>query len=254
MLAYHSKPELKTAFLAEIAKHEQADRIAHVGYATFKQNGKPTFSQGCAVGCSLESMRIIEGLDSIEHGNHALYEKYLGVPKALARLEDRLFENLPLADSLTWPRRFSEAIRPGADLSMAMPRFLLDLLSDPTGAVQQRCAKNEKIAAVVEGVAALYRLWVETGTKPSATQWREASDRSYAAYADAAYAYVVAAYAYAAADAYVAVAAYAATDAAASYASADEAASYASAADARASRSQEVVRQADALIRILEAM
>lgn len=97
MRAYHSKPELKTAFLAEIGKHEAADRIRHCGYAEFKQNGVATFAGGCAVGCSLESMRIIEGLPDIVHSDHALYERYLGVPVMLARLEDRIFEGLPLA-------------------------------------------------------------------------------------------------------------------------------------------------------------
>jgi hypothetical protein len=198
MLAYHADPALKTKFLEQIGIHEAADRIQHTGYANFKQNGAKVFTGGCAIGCSLESLRVIEGLPTIVHSDHVLYERYLGVPQALARLEDRLFENISIDASKTWPRRFAEAIRPGEDLAMVMPRFLLDLLTAEDGAVQGRCAKNEKIAAVVKGVSDLYREWIDSGTKPSDTKWREARERA-AAYAAAAAAYAAAAAAYAAA-------------------------------------------------------
>jgi hypothetical protein len=239
MLAYHSNPKLKTKFLEQIALHEAEGWIGHHGYVGTDDQGQPSF---CAVGCALESMRVIEGLPKIDHSKHALYEKYLGVPEALARLEDRLFENITLADSLTWPRRFSEAIRPGADLSMVMPRFLLDLLTAEGGAVQRRCAKNPKIAAVVKGVSDLYRQWVEAGTKPSATEWREARAAADAA-ADAAYA--------AAAAAYAADAAAAAADAADAAADAADAADAASREWTRA-RTAEYDRQSRVLIRLLE--
>jgi hypothetical protein len=181
MLAYHSNPKLKQKFLEQIALHEAAGQIGHHGYFGTNDQGQPSF---CAVGCALESMRVIEGLPKIDHSKHVLYEKYLGVPEALARLEDRLFENVTLADSLTWPRRFSEAIRPGADLAVVMPRFLLDLLTAEDGGVQRRCAKNAKVADIVKGVSDLYREWVDSGTKPSAAAYAAAADA--AAYAAAA--------------------------------------------------------------------
>lgn len=215
MLAYHGRPDLKAAFLEQIGLHEAADRIQHVGYAEFKQNGVAVFTGGCAVGCSLESMRVIEGLSSIEHSDHALYERYLGVPLMLARLEDRIFEGLPIADSLRWPRQFAEAIRPGSDLSMVGPRFLHDLLTAEDGAVQRRAAKHARVKAAVDGVSALFVRWFETGVKPPLADWQQA--RSAAASASAA------------ADAYA-------------YASA--------AADAR---QREFSRQAAALLRLLEA-
>jgi hypothetical protein len=240
MIAYHGRQALKDKFLEQIGIHEAADRIQHTGYANFKTNGAKVFTGGCAIGCSLESLRVIEGLPIIIHSDHALYECYLGVPQALARLEDRLFENISPDASKTWPRRFAEAIRPGADLAMVMPRFLLDLLTAEDGAVQARCVKNEKIAAIVKGVSDLYREWVESGTKPSDTKWREARERSYAAAYAAAYA----------ADAAAAYAADAAAYAADAYAAA--AAGAASREWTRA-RTAEYDRQAAALIRLLEA-
>ena len=80
LIAYHGKPDLKAAFLAQIAQHEAADQIMRGTYAGTK-NGHPAFQ---AVGCSLESLRVIEGLSEIEHGAHELYEHYLGVPIMLA--------------------------------------------------------------------------------------------------------------------------------------------------------------------------
>ena len=244
LIAYHGKPDLKAAFLAQIAQHEAADQIMRGTYAGTK-NGHPAF---CAVGCSLESLRVIEGLSEIEHGAHGLYEHYLGVPIMLAHLEDRIFEGLPEADAMAWPRRFSEAIPPGADLSMVGPRFLHDLLTADDGAVQRRCATDDRVKAAVAGVSALFVRWLETGTKPSVTEWREPRSAAYTA-ADAADAAYAAAYA---ADAYAA--AYAAADAYAAYAAAAYAASAAAsadAADARAARSQEFSRQSVSLERLL---
>ena len=74
----------------------------------------------------------------------------------LAYLEDRIFQGLPEADAMAWPRRFSEAIPPGADLSMVGPRFLHDLLAADDGAVQRRCATDDRVKAAVAGVSALF--------------------------------------------------------------------------------------------------
>jgi hypothetical protein len=222
MLAFHGQSELKTQVLALLAEHREADRLVKGHYW---ECGK-----GCAVGCTLESIRRIRGDAEIAHGDHSAYEEYLGVPRALARLEDGLFENLPNGTAQGWPERFTSAIRPGADLSMVVPKFLHWLLSDPEGGVQRAVKDRPKQKAAINAVAALYARWIEQGTKPSVTEWREARRA-----ADAAAAY--AAYAAYAADAYAAYAAAAAADA----------------ADAAAARSCERIRQADKLIELLEA-
>src|ERR1041385_984810 len=110
MLAYHGRNDLKAGVLAILAEHREADKLVKGRYW---EEGK-----GCAVGCTLESVRRIEGKRSIVHDSHALYERYLGVPTALARLEDGIFEGLPNGESQAWPERFASAIQPGADLSM----------------------------------------------------------------------------------------------------------------------------------------
>jgi hypothetical protein len=70
MLAYHSDDTIKTAILAQLAMHREADQLVKGQYW---EDGK-----GCAVGCTLHS------------GDHMEYETRFGIPVALARLEDRL--------------------------------------------------------------------------------------------------------------------------------------------------------------------
>lgn len=89
MLAYHNDPSIKTALLAQLEGHRLADQIVKGQYW---QNGK-----GCAVGCTIHS------------GNHAEYETRFGIPQALARLEDMIFEGLPNDLAMVWPGRFTSA-------------------------------------------------------------------------------------------------------------------------------------------------
>ncbi len=245
MTAFHGNPTLRKKVLAQMRKHQRADAFIHGSYA---QAGRKGEFKGCAVGCTLESMRRIEKLDAIEHSNHALYERYLGIPVMLARLEDRLFENLPRKDAAVWPQKFLSAIAVGADLSMVGPAFMRDLLVNPNGGVQKRAAQHtgergDKIRASISAVVALFDRWLNTGVRPEISEWQEAH-RNAATAAAAADAYAAAATA-AAADAYAADAAAYAADAAAYAADA--------AADATAARRKETRRQADALIRLIKA-
>ena len=74
LLAWHGDAELKNATVATMAAHRKADRLVK---GLYWENGR-----GCAVGC------LIHGSD------HALYEPRFGIPQALARLEDTIFEGL----------------------------------------------------------------------------------------------------------------------------------------------------------------
>jgi hypothetical protein len=267
MLAYHSDPSLKARVLAELAKHETADRLRQsYGYWRDDANG---IYHGCGVGCSLESLRVVMGLETIDHKDHALYESLIGVPRVLAMFEDRFFERLPFVTARQFPRRFLEAIQPGADLSMVFPQLMRAILAEPSG-VQTLVAQRPTIKPSVDSVIALYDRWL-AGDQPSVEDWHKAREAAYdaAAYAttttyliDAADA---AAYAAArAADAatrtgnYAYAAIYAADAAAYAYAAADAATDAAIYADAVAyadngatASAAEIQRQADLLIRCL---
>jgi hypothetical protein len=219
LLAFHGDPKIKRKYLSRIRAHRKADDIISGQY--WEMHGERM--KGCAVGCTLHS------------SNHAAYETELGIPRVLARLEDRLFEGLWSTGNRdaakAWPQQFLSAAKPGADLSMVWPRFAHWLLVDETHGVL-RHAKREKSKESIRRVAALYARWI-VGDKPTHNEWAAAA---YAAAAAAAYA---AAYA-AAADA--AAAAYAAAAAAADAADA--------AADAR---SKHYTVMADKLIELIKA-
>ena len=242
MLAFTETEVSKDQLIASLTAHAEADRFIK---GTYWQNGK-----GCAVGCSLRDFR------PKETGNHGLYEPLFGIPRILARLEDGIFENLPDNLSKKWPLRFANAVKPGSDLSMVWPKFMLWLLRDH---LPKFAAKDERALKAVNTVGDLYEAWVG-GNKPSAKDFEAAADAAYAAYAAAAYA-ADAAYAdaYAAADA--AGAAADAADAADAYAdaagaaadAADAAGAAADAASRTKVRSAFYVIMSDKLIELIEA-
>src|ERR1700679_923662 len=115
LIAFHGQQAIKDKYLARIAEHRKLD---HLAKGQTGQNGR-----GCAVWCTLNTY------------SHAAYEPELGIPRGLARLEDGLFESLPIAAAMEWPQRFLASIHPGADLSLVLPRFFVWLLTDPTDGV-----------------------------------------------------------------------------------------------------------------------
>lgn len=166
--AYHGEPERKVAFIAEMRGHQDADRFLRGTY----WNGWE--SRGCAVGCSVESITRLDTTVQINHNDHVGMADWLGIPTALAFLEDRLFEGVSIERSKTWPVEFAEAIPVGADLTMAAPRFLHWLLSDPDGPVQ-RNASEGRVRDAVNQVAALYGRWIETGVRPDESGFQAAA-------------------------------------------------------------------------------
>ena len=231
--AYHGKPALKAKYLSRVRRHREADELIKGQYW---QHGK-----GCAVGCTLEGRFVT--------GGHDAYETDLGIPVALAHIEDNIFENLPNAAAHLWPERFLDAIRPGADLTGVADKFMLAVLVDDQHGVWQ--VADERGKQAVDGVAALLRRKI-AGKTVTAEEWTAAAARAYSA-ARASYA-VRAARAYSAS-------AYAVRAARASYAAiyAAEAAAHAAyAADsaapaALAARYAARIWQADVLIAQLQA-
>ena len=86
MQAFHNDEKIKQKYLNRVKQHRLADQLVQ-GIAW--ENGK-----GCAIGCTLESY------------NHKQYEKELGIPEWLARVEDKIFEGLNKDDAQAWPEQF----------------------------------------------------------------------------------------------------------------------------------------------------
>jgi hypothetical protein len=230
LIAFHGDSQIKETYLARVRGHRAADELVKGQYW---ENGK-----GCAVGCTIHS------------DDHCRYETELGIPQALARIEDSIFENLPNERAMSWPEQFLGAIQVGADLTMVSSRFLRWLLVDPRDGVVRFALSSGK--AAIEQVAELFAREIEGGTVVAA-EWHDAADAADAAEA-AAYADADAAANADAADAVRAAraaraAAYAATRAdaanaarAAAFSAAD--ADYTAYADAR-------IRQSEKLLELL---
>lgn len=180
MTAFHGKTEIKAFYVARVRGHLEADEIVHGRYW---EKGR-----GCSIGCTI-------------HGsNHASFETDLGIPRIVARLEDRIFEGMAAGDSQEFPLQFLTAIPVGADLSRVAARFMLWMLADPEQGVI-RFASTERTQAAVTGVAALYER-VLKGDTPSEEAWNKARRAADAYLYAAAAAAADAACAASAADAY----------------------------------------------------
>jgi len=124
LLSFHSDEQLKTDLIEEIKRHELADQIVQGHYG--KENGK---WKGCAVGCSIHSYNLVRG-KNLATSVHALYESKFGIPRILARLEDRIFEGMNIEDAKGYPYRFMSAIPVGKDLDPVWKKFFIYILTD----------------------------------------------------------------------------------------------------------------------------
>ena len=88
MRAYHGDPDLKSSFVKVLQWHRDHDKILNGAYRFHVSNDDPveiegfkpfvSFGKGCAVGCSIESIRIIRG-DPIpdDTGNFIQFHAYI---------------------------------------------------------------------------------------------------------------------------------------------------------------------------------
>jgi hypothetical protein len=111
----------KEELVSELKKHQLADNIRRGLY--FK-DGK-----GCAVGCSLESVSRLKGLDLEYFEDHSQYEEYFGLPEFFAHLTDKLFEGMSLEKSKSFPIDVIEAVKVGSNVSQIETKFKIIVLN-----------------------------------------------------------------------------------------------------------------------------
>ncbi|MGL5079122.1 MAG: hypothetical protein ACRDBG_25260, partial [Waterburya sp.] len=217
MISFHGKPEIKEFYLNRLRAHSEADEIEK---GTYWERGK-----GCAVGCTIHS------------SSHEKYETELGIPIALARLEDRIFEGLPNPEAKNFPIEFLNAVPVGKDLDLVWYRFMYRILSDKNfGVIIFAKNSKDKVQKVIDLFEKKInespvekKYFIAAAAADAATATAAAAAYATAAYASAAYA-AAAAYADSDSDSAATAAAATATAAAAAYATA----AYASAAYAAA--------------------
>ena len=172
LLSYKNDEKLKEAFVKEIEKHREADAILQGSYG--KMDGEKW--RGCAVGCSLRSLAILEGEElQIKYSDHSLYETKLGIPEWLARLEDTIFEGLPVEESKLWPEQFAKAVPVGVNLEPVKWKFCAFLMRENIERVLALDISEElkkQVVDAIRGVLTVHENAIKTGI------WDESAARS----------------------------------------------------------------------------
>jgi hypothetical protein len=153
LVAFHGKSAIKQKYLRRVRAHRKADEIVK---GIYWEEREGTF-KGCAVGCTLHS------------SDHSAYETELGIPIALAYLEDAIFENLPSEIALAWPERFLMAAKPGANLSPVVYRFM----AWQQNQLAETMAKWPAVQAANRQCAALHERAAK-GDAPTLQEWSAA--------------------------------------------------------------------------------
>jgi len=99
---------------------------------------------------------------------HIAFQNELGIPEALAKLQDSISERMPKERALKFPLKFMRAIPVGANLSLVAPKFIVFVLED--------CIKNADDNGKVI-ITKIIGMWgkVIDGKPPKAASWLAAS-------------------------------------------------------------------------------
>ena len=161
MLSYKNNTKLKKMLVAEITRHKKVDQITQGTYGD-PNNPDRGF---CAVGCSVHSLNLKLG-KSYKTDDHTVYEKELGIPEWLARLEDTIFEGLPKKEAIEWPLRFAKAVPVGVNLEPVKWKFCAYLMQENIDRVLKLNISDElkkQVVDAVRGVLNLHTRAIETG-------------------------------------------------------------------------------------------
>lgn len=150
MRAFHNNPGIKKFYIDRIKRHMKMDNLIQ---GTGWKNGK-----GCAIGCQFEN-----------YDHRKMVEEW-DVPLVLAKLEDRIFEELSTNDAMEWPLRFTKSLKVGVDYSMVWPKFAVCLLERV-----KNYSKDKRVLEAINKVLFLYYDWFATGKKPRLSRWHNAA-------------------------------------------------------------------------------
>ena len=158
--SFNGDTKLKEVLLKEIIRHRKADQIIQGSYGENGDNFK-----GCAVGCSIHSLNVKFG-KNYNPSDHTVYEKELGMPEWLARLEDKIFEGLPKEDSMKWPEQFIKAVPVGVNLEKVKWQFCSYLLKENIDRVlglKISDSLKEQVVSVIRQVLSVHETAIKTG-------------------------------------------------------------------------------------------
>lgn len=170
MLAYKNDQGLKDLLVKEIENHRKQDQIIQGTYG----RGTGKNFKGCAVGCAIHSLNTKLG-KRYSTSDHSVYETELGIPEWLARLEDTIFEGLPVEESKKWPGQFTKAIPVGANLEPVKWKFSAYLMKENLDRVLSLDISDElkeQVVSAIRQVLAVHQNAIKSG------EWDESAARS----------------------------------------------------------------------------
>lgn len=152
--------------------HQDADRFAQ---GRWWENGK-----GCSLGCMFHA-------DNTNNDNYCLTaEQTTGIPYAINRFQERIFEWLPKNGAKLWTLQFYQLRPSEKDLSQVIDHLMLWILGVELRRedVWEEIKQFPNCAAAVENVAARSRRKI-AGETIDRTIWREVERAAFAARAAA---------------------------------------------------------------------
>jgi len=123
MKAFNNEPEFKEQLLRLALEHEALD---HYIAGTYNQENDGGEFRGCSVGCTINDVNRLKGLDGC-HDDHAFLAVVLGVPLFIVNAQESIFEGSPHHLRIPWTYRFLKAIPVGADLTPVKTSFPREL-------------------------------------------------------------------------------------------------------------------------------
>src|SRR3972149_4523567 len=135
LLTFHGDAKLKEDLLAEIMKHQQADRIVQ---GTYVNDNKKDLWRGCNIGCAIKSLNDLK-LTRFLLDDHSIFPEQFGIPVIIALLSDFIFEDLSFQESKTFPYKFMSAIPVGVDIDPVWKKLLAWSLIDPIDGIVKYC-------------------------------------------------------------------------------------------------------------------
>ncbi len=158
-LAFKNTPTTQEQALAEAKAHREADQFIQ---GTWWEDGK-----GCSLGCQFHSRK--KATESYFEAAH----RETGMPLDVCYMQERIFEGLPNNKAVFWNERVYSAIKPGADLSMVIPKLMLWMLVDKENGVVKYTKSGSLQEKAVLDVATLYERKI-AGHNPSVSEWKAA--------------------------------------------------------------------------------
>jgi len=172
LVSFKNDPKLKEMLVDEIEVHRKADQIIQRTYG----EGSNGDWKGCAVGCSIHSLNKKLG-KTYATNDHSVYEKELGIPEWLARLEDTIFEGLPIEEAKKWPTKFTKAVPVGVNLEPVKWKFCAFILKEGIERVLKLDIKDDlkkKVVDSIQGVLKLHEDAILLGTWAESAAWSAA--------------------------------------------------------------------------------